>query len=82
MVAPGGIGVARGEPTPLRKLQVAKKDAAKSPTKVLKATARLQGIAEEGAAGVAAAYEKQKDEVWMKELQSQKACPGARDHTR
>jgi cell cycle serine/threonine-protein kinase CDC5/MSD2 len=73
MVAPGGIGVARGEPTLLRKLQAAKKDAAKSPAKALKAAGRLQEITEEGGAGAAAAYEKQGDAVRMKELQSQKA---------
>ena len=73
MVAPGGIGVPRGEPTLLRKLQAAKKEAAKSPAKSLKATSKLQEITEEGVAGVAA-YEKQGEEVrMMKELQSQKA---------
>ena len=70
MVAPGGIiGTARGEPTLLRKLQAAKKEAAstgaKSPAKTLKASSRLHGISEEGGQG---------EEVrMMKELQSQKA---------
>jgi cell cycle serine/threonine-protein kinase CDC5/MSD2 len=73
MVAPGGIGAARGEPTLLRKLQAAKKEAAtaKSPAKTLKASSRLQGITEEGVA--AATYEKQGEDLRMKELQSQKA---------
>ena len=46
MVVPGGT--ARGEPTLLRKLQAAKKEAAttKSPAKSLKASSRLQGISE------------------------------------
>jgi cell cycle serine/threonine-protein kinase CDC5/MSD2 len=59
-------------PTLLRKLQAVKKEAAsvKSPAKTLKASSRLQGITEEGGA---AAYEKQGEEVRMKELQSQKA---------
>ena len=69
MVAPGGIiGTSRGEPTLLRKLQAAKKEAAttKSPAKSLKASNRLQGISEEGG--------NQGEEVqMMKELQSQKA---------
>jgi cell cycle serine/threonine-protein kinase CDC5/MSD2 len=73
MVAPGGIGVVCGEPTLLHKLQATRKDAAKSPAKALKATARLQEIVEEGAAGAAAVYKKQGDTVQMKELQSQKA---------
>ncbi|KAI9433702.1 hypothetical protein H4582DRAFT_2101360 [Lactarius indigo] len=51
MVAPGGIGVARREPTLLRKLQAAKKEAVKSPAKNQKAT-RLQGITEEGGAAI------------------------------
>jgi cell cycle serine/threonine-protein kinase CDC5/MSD2 len=61
----------RGEPTLLRKLQAAKKEAAatKSPAKTLKASSRLQGITEERVA----AYEKQGEDVRMKELQSQKA---------
>ncbi|KAI9429133.1 kinase-like domain-containing protein [Lactarius indigo] len=68
MVASGGVGVARGEPTLLRKLQAAKKEAVKSPAKTQKAT-RLQGITEEGGA----AYEMQGEEARTKELQSQKA---------
>ncbi|KAH9061716.1 kinase-like domain-containing protein [Lactarius deliciosus] len=68
MVAPGGVGVVRGEPTLLRKLQAAKKEAVKSPAKTQKAT-RLQGITEEGGA----AYEIQGEEARTKELQSQKA---------
>ncbi|KAH8978342.1 kinase-like domain-containing protein [Lactarius akahatsu] len=68
MVAPGGVGVVRGEPTLLRKLQAAKKEAVKSPAKTQKAT-RLQGITEEGGAG----YEMQGEEARTKELQSQKA---------
>ena len=69
MVAPGGIiGSARSEPTFLRKLQAAKKEAAttKSPAKSLKASSQLQGISEEG--------RNHGEEVrMMKELQSQKA---------
>ena len=68
MVAPGGIiGTGRGEPTLLRKLQAAMKEAvtAKSPAKTLKASSRLQGISEEGGQGEEARM--------MKELQSQKA---------
>jgi len=72
MVAPAGVGAARGEPTLLRKLQAAKKEAVKSPAKTHKATSRLQGITEEGGAG-GGAYEKQGEDVRMKELQSQKA---------
>ncbi|KAH9024389.1 hypothetical protein EDB85DRAFT_276033 [Lactarius pseudohatsudake] len=68
MVAPGGVGVVRGEPTLLRKLQAAKKEAVKSPAKTQKAT-RLQEIMEEGGA----AYEMQGEEARTKELQSQKA---------
>ncbi|KAH9036705.1 kinase-like domain-containing protein [Lactarius hengduanensis] len=68
MVAPGGVGVVRGEPTLLRKLQAAKKEAGKSPAKTQKAT-RLQEIMEEGGA----AYEMQGEEARTKELQSQKA---------
>ncbi|KAI9431856.1 kinase-like domain-containing protein [Lactarius indigo] len=46
MVAPGGVGIARGEPTLLRKLQAAEKEeAVKSPAKIQK-VARLQGITE------------------------------------
>ncbi|KAI9449687.1 kinase-like domain-containing protein [Lactarius psammicola] len=72
MVAPAGVGAPRGEPTLLRKLQAAKKEAVKSPAKTHKATSRLQGITEEGgAAGIS--YEKQGEDVRMKELQSQKA---------
>ncbi|KAI9428842.1 hypothetical protein H4582DRAFT_2158706, partial [Lactarius indigo] len=67
MVAPGGIGVARREPTLLHKLQAAKKEAVKSPAKTQK-VARLQGITEGGAA-----YEMQGEEARTKELQSQKA---------
>ncbi|KAI0266184.1 Pkinase-domain-containing protein [Gloeopeniophorella convolvens] len=69
MVAPAGTGaVPRGEPTLLRKLQAAKKEAAsasgaRSPAK----GTRLQGIAEEE--GV----ERREEAVRMKELQSQKA---------
>ncbi|KAF8258750.1 kinase-like domain-containing protein [Lactarius quietus] len=50
MVAPGGVGAVRGEPTLLRKLQAAKRDVSKS----LKASSRLQGITEDGGAGVVA----------------------------
>ncbi|KAN0135909.1 hypothetical protein V8E53_006361 [Lactarius tabidus] len=52
--------------------KAAKKEAAsaKSPVKTLKASSRLQGIMEEGGA---AAYEKQGEEMQMKELQGQKA---------
>ncbi len=69
MVAPAGVGATRGEPTLLRKLQAAKKEAVKSPGKSHKATSRLQGITEEGGPGP----EKQGEEVRLKELQSQKA---------
>jgi hypothetical protein len=71
MVAPAGGAVIRGEPTLLRKLQAAKKDAAKSPAKVNKAGSRLQGIAEEG--GIGDGLERRQEEVRMKELHSQKA---------
>jgi hypothetical protein len=52
-----------------RKLQATKKERIKSHAKTLKAASRLQGITEEGGA----AYEKQGEDVRMKELQSQKA---------
>jgi hypothetical protein len=61
----------RGEPTLLRKLQAAKKEAARSPAKANKAGKRLQGIAEEGGPGDG--FEKREEEVRMKELHSQKA---------
>ncbi|KAI9430277.1 kinase-like domain-containing protein [Lactarius indigo] len=68
MEVPGGVGVARGEPTLLRKLQAAKKEALKSPAKTQRAT-RLQGTMEEDGA----AYEMQGEEARTKELQSPKA---------
>ena len=71
MVAPAGIGAMRGEPTLLRKLQAAKKEAAKSPGKINKVGSRLQEIVEEG--GIANGFEKRQEEVRMKELHSQKA---------
>jgi len=71
MVAPAGGAAMRGEPTLLRKLQAAKKEAAKSPAKVNKAGSRLQEIAEEG--GIGDGFEKRQEEVRMKELHSQKA---------
>jgi cell cycle serine/threonine-protein kinase CDC5/MSD2 len=71
MVAPAGGTAMRGEPTLLRKLQAAKKEAARSPAKANNAGGRLQGIAEEDGAG--AAFERREEEVRMKELQSQKA---------
>jgi cell cycle serine/threonine-protein kinase CDC5/MSD2 len=71
MVAPAGGTAVRGEPTLLRKLQAAKKEAARSPAKANKAGGRLQGIAEEE--GVGDAFEKREEEVRMKMLQSQKA---------
>ena len=71
MVAPAGGTTVRGEPTLLRKLQAAKKEAARSPAKANKAGGRLQGITEEGGAGDA--FERREEEVRMKELQSQKA---------
>ncbi|KAH9970178.1 kinase-like domain-containing protein [Lactifluus volemus] len=71
MVAPAGGTAMRGEPTLLRKLQAAKKEAARSPAKANNAGGRLQGIAEEDGAG--AAFEGREEEVRMKELQSQKA---------
>ncbi|KAF8268080.1 kinase-like domain-containing protein [Lactarius quietus] len=61
---------AHGRPWRYRRRR--EEDAAKSPAKSLKASNRLQGITEEGGAG-AVAYEKQGEEVRMKELQSQKA---------
>ncbi|KAI0247980.1 kinase-like domain-containing protein [Lactifluus subvellereus] len=71
MVAPAGGTTMRGEPTLLRKLQAAKKEAARSPAKANKPGGRLQGIVEEGGAGDA--FERREEEVRMKELQSQKA---------
>ncbi|KAI0296286.1 kinase-like domain-containing protein [Multifurca ochricompacta] len=71
MVAPAGGATMRGEPTLLRKLQAAKKEAAKSPAKANKAESRLQGIMEEDGGG--SALERREEEVRMKELQSQKA---------
>jgi len=71
MVAPAGGAAIRGEPTLLRKLQAAKKEAAKSPAKVNKVGSRLQEIAEEG--GIGDGFEKRQEEVRMKELHSQKA---------
>ena len=62
------ISAVRGEPTLLRKLQAAKKEAAtaKSPAKSLKASSQLQGFSEEGG--------NQGEGVrMMKVLQSQKA---------
>jgi cell cycle serine/threonine-protein kinase CDC5/MSD2 len=71
MVAPAGGAAMRGEPTLLRKLQAAKKEAAKSPAKANKVGSKLQGIAEEG--GLCDGFEKREEEVRMKELHSQKA---------
>jgi cell cycle serine/threonine-protein kinase CDC5/MSD2 len=71
MVAPAGGTAVRGEPTLLRKLQAAKKEAACSPDKATKAGGRLQGIAEED--GVGDALERREEEVRLKELHSQKA---------
>ncbi|KAH9009185.1 kinase-like domain-containing protein [Lactarius hengduanensis] len=68
MVAPGGVGAARGEPTLLHKLQAANKDAIKSPAKTHETTSGLQCITAEGGA----AYEMQGEEARMKELQCQK----------
>lgn len=71
MVAPAGGTTTRGEPTLLRKLQAAKKEAAQSPAKVNKIRNKLQEIAEEDAPGDG--FERREEEVRMKELQSQKA---------
>jgi hypothetical protein len=71
MVAPAGGATIRGEPTLLRKLQAAKKEAARSPAHVNKVGGRLQEIAEEG--GLGDGLERREEEVRMKELQSQKA---------
>ena len=71
MVAPAGGTLIRGEPTLLRKLQAAKKEAARSPAKTNKAGNRLQEIVEEDGPGDR--FEKREEEVRMKELQSQKA---------
>lgn len=69
MVAPAGGTTIRGEPTLLRKLQAAKKEAARSPAKANKLGNRLQEIAEEGGPG----SERREEELRVKELQSQKA---------
>jgi cell cycle serine/threonine-protein kinase CDC5/MSD2 len=71
MVGPTGGATIRGEPTLLRKLQAAKKEAARSPAKDSKTGSRLQEIAEEGGPGDG--FERREEEVRMKELQSQKA---------
>jgi hypothetical protein len=71
MVAPAGGTTIRGEPTLLRKLQAAKKEAARSPSKANKVGNRLQEIAEEDGPGDG--FERREEEVRMKELQSQKA---------
>ena len=71
MVAPAGGTTIRGEPTLLRKLQAAKKEAARSPAKANKLGNRLQEIAEEG--GLGDGFERREEEVRMKELHSQKA---------
>lgn len=71
MVAPAGGATIRGEPTLLRKLQAAKKEASKSPGKANKVGNKLQGIVEEGGPGDE--FERREEEVRMKELQSQKA---------
>ena len=71
MVAPAGGTTIRGEPTLLRKLQAAKKEAARSPAKGNKVGNRLQEIVEEDGPGDR--FEKREEEVRMKELQSQKA---------
>lgn len=71
MVGPAGGATIRGEPTLLRKLQAAKKEAARSPAKDSKTGSRLQEIAEEGGPGDG--FERREEEVRMKELQSQKA---------
>jgi hypothetical protein len=71
MVGPAGGATIRGEPTLLRKLQAAKKEAARSPGKDNKVGSRLQEIAEEGGPGDG--FERREEEVRMKELQSQKA---------
>jgi cell cycle serine/threonine-protein kinase CDC5/MSD2 len=71
MVAPAGGAAMRGEPTLLRKLQAAKKEAAKSPAKANKAGSKLQGISEDG--GLCDGIERREEEVRMKELHSQKA---------
>ncbi|KAH9008351.1 kinase-like domain-containing protein [Lactarius pseudohatsudake] len=68
MVAPGGVGAARGEPTLLHKLQAVNKDAIKSPAKTHETTSGLQCITAAGGA----AYEMQGEEARMKELQCQK----------
>lgn len=71
MVAPAGGVAMRGEPTLLRKLQAAKKEAAKSPAKANKVGSKLRGISEEG--GLCDEIERREEEVRMKELHSQKA---------
>ena len=71
MVAPAGGTAIRGEPTLLRKLQAAKKEAARSPANANKVGNRLQEIVEEG--GTGDGIERREEEVRMKELQSQKA---------
>jgi len=71
MVAPAGGATNRSEPTLLRKLQAAKKEAARSPAKTNKIGNRLQEIAEED--GLGDGFERREEEVRMKELQSQKA---------
>jgi len=73
MVAPAGGTTIRGEPTLLRKLQAAKKEAARSPAKANKVGNKLQEIAEEDGPGPGDGFERREEEVRMKELQSQKA---------
>ena len=70
MVGPAGGATIRGEPTLLRKLQAAKKEAARSPANVNKAGSRMQDIPEDGGGD---GFERREEEVRMKELQSQKA---------
>ena len=71
MVGPAGGATIRGEPTLLRKLQAAKKEAARSPANPNKVGSKMQDIAEEG--GPSDKFERREEEVRMKELQSQKA---------
>jgi cell cycle serine/threonine-protein kinase CDC5/MSD2 len=72
MVGPPSGATIRGEPTLLRKLQAAKKEAAWSPANSYKVgSTRMQDIAEEG--GPDDRLERREEEVRMKELQSQKA---------
>ena len=71
MIATVGGSTIRSEPTLLRKLQAAKKEATKSPAKTGKVGSRLQGIAEED--GTGDGLQRREEEVRMKELQSQKA---------